>query len=362
MDEQSIDQLSNYLQRKHKVFHYARTSMGLILTDKCPVGCLHCISDNSLYKGKEIDLSFLKSRVDKTVELGSFDKIVITGGEPFFEFDKLRDLIIYITSKNLNASTVTSAYWAKSIKISREKLTELKTAGLQSLAISMDIYHQEKVPYQNIINVLEICAVLRIPNTVVYTYSKDRLKDGHLLKQLFESLPEPLRKSLRITEGSMLQSGRAQMNNLGPFNPEEKDNQPLICQSMGKIIRSDGQLALCCGADLPDNSTLLAGNIDSLPIPTLKDNLETNHFIPFIEIFGLKWMMETLKKSFSGYDFSVSELHTDNRCNICQKMLGNKDYRNYFKNKIKEEAIQNELKGKYLLYYGHSYPPKIASY
>ena len=127
---------------------------------------------------------------------------------------------------------------------------------------------------------------------------------------------------------------------------------------MGKIIRSDGQVGLCCGADLPNDSPLLAGNIDSLAVPELHQKMNNNHLIPFIEIYGLTYMINMLKKEAYNIDIDPGELKPDDRCTICQKLLANKQHNNFFKMKIREPEIQKDLRSKYLLLFDHSFSIK----
>lgn len=351
----SIEELSKVLQQKHKVFHSAQSSMGLILTDNCPVGCKHCISSNKVQKGNELDLSVLKKRVDKICELGLFEKIVITGGEPFYEFEKLVELIKYIKTKKLKSSVVSGAYWAKSRNKTKAVIGRLVGAGLNSIALSMDIYHQEKIPYGNLVHVIKTCQELSLLYTMVFTKSGNHDKDKKLLDKFQNAFKDNINNKLRITEGKMLNSGRALENNLVVSSKVENNVPSLTCQSMGKIIRSDGQVALCCGADLPKDSPLLVGNIDLLDVPELKHKMNNNHLIPFIEIYGLRFMIEILKKEAYDLDIDLSELKSDDRCTICQKLLANKQHNDFFKKKIMEPEIQKDLRSKYLLLFGHSF-------
>lgn len=355
MDEQTIEQLGNFLEKKHKRFAQAQTGMGLVITDKCPVGCIHCISNNFLQKGGVPDQDILRSRIDNLSKLNIFERIIITGGEPFYALGLLVTLVHYCASKNFKVSTVTSAYWASSVKKAKKSISILHKSGLEALAISMDIYHQEKIPYRNIIHVLEACHQLDIPNTVVFTWSGNREKDQDLLDSFKSSLPDHLQKTLRITEGSMLLSGRALKNRLNSMHGSENEDDPVICQSMGKIIRSDGQVALCCGADLPENSPLLAGNIDTDTTESLLKSMNRNHLIPFIEIFGLRWMAERLKEAYPDFQFRKDEMNTPNRCNICRKMLAEKRNSEFFAGLISKKNILDQLRGRYLLLYGHHF-------
>jgi organic radical activating enzyme len=355
MEQSDLDRAAKLIQLKHQLYQSAQTSMGLVITDKCPVGCRHCISDNSLKSTIEPGISVLKSRIENIKKLGLLEKIVITGGEPFYSYRKLKQIIGYITENGLRVSVVTSAYWAKTRAKTREKLSGLKESGLQSLAISMDIYHQEKIPLQHIVNTIDACRELEIQQNVVFTWTGNQKKDKILLNSLKDSYPEYLRKGLQVSEGSILQSGRSLKNDLKPFGQHGIKKDHVLCQSMGKIIQSDGQVALCCGADLPDDSPLLAGNIDHEPLSVLRQKMESNRLIPFIEVFGLRWMYNQIEKEFPGSGIKEEEIYTSNRCNLCQKLLTHNVYRDFFRKKLDEESILLEIKTRYQLYFGYDY-------
>lgn len=355
-DKTSIEKLKENLMRKHRVFQISRQSMGLIITNNCPVGCRHCISDNKYNLGKEIPLSKLKLRVDKIVAFNSFKIVTLTGGEPFYVFEKLCKLIDYITKKKMKTSVVTSAYWASSQEKTRSKIQKLYDAGIYAMAISVDQYHLEKIPVSNIANAINICNEFGIIHSLAVTNSNNKKADDQLIKSIKKILPSDVAKSLKVSNGSMLNSGRAENNKLCEnVDHLNKKDSSLLCHSIGKIILQNGQLALCCAADLPKNSPLLVGSIDQEPVAELQKRIQNNYLIPFIEVLGLKEMFKMLKKRGGDIEFNKNDLHEANICKTCNKLLSNDKYRNYFQEKIKDPEIEKLIAGRYLLYYGHSY-------
>jgi organic radical activating enzyme len=363
MDNLSIERLSEIIKKKYRSFQISKASIGLIITDNCPVGCKHCISDNKANTEPEIELSILYSRIDKIAAFDSFKLVTITGGEPFYAFEKLNKIIAYITKKNLKTSVVTSAYWATSIEKTRRLINKLKDAGIYAITISADLYHQEKIPVSNIANVVDACNDLDIISSIAFTKSIHEKADKLLIKKIKESLSDQSDESFHLMQGGMLNSGRALVNNI--FNKKlvesNKDNS-LICQSIGKIIRADGKLAVCCGADLPDDSPFIIGNTDNETVVTLQKKIADNYLVPFIETFGLVQMIEMLKKAHFTIDIDTNEMHPANICNLCIKLFSDKKNNIFFREQKKIAEIEKSIAGKYLLYYGHNYPDKIASY
>ena len=214
LNKLSIEELKENLMRKHRVFQISRLSMGLIITNNCPVGCRHCISDNKINSSKESPLSILKSRVDKIAAFNSFEIVTLTGGEPFYVFEKLRKLTAFITKKKLKTSVVTSAYWASSLEKTRSLIQKLSDVGIYAMAISVDQYHLEKIPISNIVNAVTICNEFGIIHSLAVTNSNNKKADDQLIKSIKKLLPPDIAKSLRVSNGGLLNAGRAKKNNL----------------------------------------------------------------------------------------------------------------------------------------------------
>jgi hypothetical protein len=58
----------------------------------------------------------------------------------------------FAKSFGLYSKVATNAYWAKTPKMALAKLGQLKENGLEILAVSADVYHQEFVPFQRVMN------------------------------------------------------------------------------------------------------------------------------------------------------------------------------------------------------------------
>jgi hypothetical protein len=84
----------------------------------------------------------------------------ITGGEPFFDFERLVEIVRHAAALGAEISCVTNAYWARSREIARSKLEVLRDAGLTLLAVSVSRFHQRFVPLHRARHALEVSAEL----------------------------------------------------------------------------------------------------------------------------------------------------------------------------------------------------------
>jgi len=145
---------------------------GILITTRCSAGCRFCIYGNLEKKDAE------KIVLEKGLEL--FEKlkikhIGISGGEPFEAYDNL----LFTTKKILSlsppkvVSIITSANWAKSSEIVREKLDPLYDIGLINLGISIDAFHLEKIDPTNYFFIMEYLNNRGINPIVAVRYSKE---------------------------------------------------------------------------------------------------------------------------------------------------------------------------------------------
>lgn len=75
-------------------------------------------------------------------------RIHLSGGEPFMDWPRLIDLCRRGKAMGLGPlqKVETNAFWADSEAVARDRCRELDQAGMETLAISADPYHQQFVP------------------------------------------------------------------------------------------------------------------------------------------------------------------------------------------------------------------------
>lgn len=124
-------------------------SVLISVTEACHVGCAHCGFIGSV-RDRESDPDELACWVTQACAYGA-PVVIFTGGEPFERLECLSKGVAAARSHGIPSAVFTSSYWAKSTQIARETLSQLE--GLKHLYLSSDVYHQRRVPYQNVYNV-----------------------------------------------------------------------------------------------------------------------------------------------------------------------------------------------------------------
>jgi radical SAM protein with 4Fe4S-binding SPASM domain len=101
------------------------------ITRECDLKCLHCYSDSGQKDPGELSTFEAKNVIDDVAEMGA-RLIILDGGEPTLRKD-LTELIGYCRSKGLK--TVIGSH---GMSLTKELVRDLKRAGCQGVAISLD--------------------------------------------------------------------------------------------------------------------------------------------------------------------------------------------------------------------------------
>ena len=140
------------------------------ITEKCHVGCGHCGFIGAV-REREAEESELQDWVRQACEYG-IPNIIFTGGEPFERFECLEKAVAVAEQAGIPVAVFTSSFWASTYDDAFRTLKRLP--GLKHLYLSSDIFHQRKVPYQYVFNVIDAATrLLNIEITICITYTND---------------------------------------------------------------------------------------------------------------------------------------------------------------------------------------------
>lgn len=134
---------------KLKLWRYA----GLMLTYRCNAACRFCY----YYCGPQAGgLMPTETAIAAWAALrrlaDNAARVHLTGGEPFLVFDRLLDICEQAQRQGLGGADYveTNAGWVSDEAEARYRLKTLKTAGIQRLKISWDIFHEEFIPVEKV--------------------------------------------------------------------------------------------------------------------------------------------------------------------------------------------------------------------
>ena len=115
--------------------------VGLLYTRTCPLACAHCITNSSPKVKERMRFDTASDLIDTIAEFSP--QLCFTGGEPFLFYREVVTLVEKARGLGLIISMVSGAGWIRSEANARLRIAMLAKAGLHSLCISWDRYHEE---------------------------------------------------------------------------------------------------------------------------------------------------------------------------------------------------------------------------
>jgi hypothetical protein len=208
--------------------------------------------------------------------------VIFAGGEPTLLGQDLLDAIAYADTQGILTRLVTNGYWAVSEARAREKLIELREAGLAELNVSADDYHLPYVPFERVEHAWRASKGLGFLSVVIANCSgpgsvvtpafiMDRLGETPDLRYDDDGYQRPI--GARAPDGTYYALSNGQVQMLGRAN-EEISEADLTFR--GEEARLDGgcrwairsaalspknHLVACCGTEAEDNPVLDFGSL-----------------------------------------------------------------------------------------------------
>ncbi len=127
------------------------SSAGLILTDWCNAACASCYlccgAGRNTWMPVEMAVG-LWCGLERLSPHGC--RLHLTGGEPFGDWSRLIEIARRAQAEGLSPpdKVETNAFWATGEAVIRQRVTALDEAGMRTLSISADPFHQQFVPIE----------------------------------------------------------------------------------------------------------------------------------------------------------------------------------------------------------------------
>ena len=146
------------------LFNITRLASGGLITNySCPSRCGHCLyrcgpHRESTYIARET----LEKNIEKIRSMG-VRSVHVGGGEPFLDVESL--VMTLETAARLNTRieyVETNSSWFKDHHTAVSILESLRSAGLDTLLISMSPFHNEFIPFRKVKGVLRACKAVGI--------------------------------------------------------------------------------------------------------------------------------------------------------------------------------------------------------
>ena len=156
-------------------------SGGILLSYKCNSNCKHCmyacsprweahwLSEEDAERILAQLAVKLRGKYPHPGRIGINYGIHFTGGEPFLNFDLLLRVTEMARQLGIPSTFVeTNCFWCRDDETTREKLAELKDAGLDGILISVNPFVIERIPFERLERAARISEEIFGGNVIIY--------------------------------------------------------------------------------------------------------------------------------------------------------------------------------------------------
>jgi len=315
-------------------------NIGMVVTYKCQVACPHCIIEAGPHRKEEVKLDDASKWIEQIANYrnGYIKVLSLTGGEPFYDLNKLAALSSFGEKKGLFVSAVTNAFWASTPKIAVNTLKNL--SAIKMMAISSDAYHQKCIPFERVKNAVNAAKTLGIPFQIgVCTENlddEDYKKIVHKLEEITE--PDNIKTAITFPVGRALKIK----------NPKyvSSTEPPASACSAGSspIIFPNGNIIGCIGPviNIKTDHPLLLGNLQLNSLKEILDNSETNPIYHAIRIWGPRKLV-TLANDAGLAKFLPEKYVKDSVCHACYSLVSNRRIRTFLQSLARDPEFRRKV-------------------
>ena len=168
--------------------------LSFLISYKCTNECKHCALLASPNQD-EIKMEFgdLKRYLEDITSNYIVQEVGFFGGEPLLNFDLLVSFIEEVKKYNIpNIGLPTNGYWGKNESTAKNYTIKLKKAGLNSIGFSVDAFHQEFIPLDDVKKAVRACHNAGIE--IIYLISQNL--GGTEAKNIFNEKTKEITESL----------------------------------------------------------------------------------------------------------------------------------------------------------------------
>jgi len=236
--------------------------VGLLLTYRCSAECRHCFFECSPRRTEIMTHQTAQRVINEAVSIGA-KWVSFSGGEPFLEYDSLRELISLSSENGLNTEVVSNGFWGVTIEKAQGALKPLIEAGLDVLNLSVDDFHCEYVPFGTLKNAYWAAVDLGVKIVLMVSTGKDSEITSKSLPEMLEDDRIQVAGKTRILnpnavlfETPLTPIGRGADLNYNPVQFTEIR----CCEVLRDIgVAPNGDVMPCCG---PLGTRTVLGNIN----------------------------------------------------------------------------------------------------
>jgi hypothetical protein len=229
----------------------------------------------------------------------------ITGGEPLLRENDVIDFSKYGKSKGISFGTMTNSFYATTPEDGYSMALRLKDAGMDSIGFSLDVDHQEHIPFSSVVNSVGGAIKAGIDNIGIHVTKRKSIADQNL--ELLGKLINEI--GGRYTEGFVEVNNRPIYLHFGVVNrignasnlPESEfylsRESRSGCNETSMTIRNDGEIVPCCNTYSLSGNRYSFGNIRDTDIAEVIENINGSVIDFLLSPMGLERARNIIRKS-----------------------------------------------------------------
>jgi len=257
----------------------------IVFTYKCNAKCVHCIVNASPDNHRKMKFITAKNIIESCAKLG-LKFCLISGGEVLLFQNELLKLISLCSKFNMDVGIETNCFWACSKDRSIEIVSKLKMAGLTSIVLSTDAFHQPFIPIEKVINAAHAAHSIGLSHMVGMISSGDISENRVIIDKLnnagicFSTYPiNPFGAAANIQYAETSYIDIDQLND---------------CDEVSFTFLPDNNVIACCSyiVNMNNTSPLYLGNLKINTIEKMYQRYITDKIITSIGENGIKYIMK----------------------------------------------------------------------
>lgn len=289
------------------------TGVCIVLTKNCNANCDICCFGCSNEICEKLDVIKTMDIIMDLKEKEGIRTVGVTGGEPFLYFDDLVYLLSESKKLGLGVTFTSNGFWGNDYQQAYNKLKKIKEVGVTFFTLSVDDFHKKYIPYESVINVINIAKELCI-NVIINSVSTN--KSGRL-KGVLEELGDTL-LNCTLIELPCVPAGNAALR-IKEDDYIYMDKQLCrACDLMNCItIFPNGDIYPCC-SESGMSSVLYLGNMYKDTVEILLHNFYSNKVCYQLSHYGPKHIYD---KYLDDNDKKNMRSKFVNVCDMCQSLF-----------------------------------------
>ncbi len=122
-----------------------------VITDACTGKCKHCSQGDHLFSGEHIDPDLASDAVWKIAREYPIQTVMTFGGEPLLFSDTVCAIMKTATKLGISKrQVITNGFFSKDENLIQKVCASLAESGVNDLLLSVDAFHQETIPLENV--------------------------------------------------------------------------------------------------------------------------------------------------------------------------------------------------------------------